>query len=160
MKHFNSIYFWAIVSAVILFKAGQLLFTEAFTIFEPQIDGISFQIIEQSRFIKTAVLFSMSLAIIPLLVIYTWRLTRISSWQKRLISSILIFIFIILGILARHQQVKIYFNKVVRPALLINGRTSYLYRIDPVIFVYYIFSGLIIGCIVSYFFFRTKVRES
>ena len=68
----------------------------------------------------------------------------------------MILIFIAIGIFARHQQVKIYFTTVIKPALLTNGKTSVTYPIDPVNFVYYIFSGLFIGCIVSYISFKKK----
>ena len=68
----------------------------------------------------------------------------------------MILTFVATGIFARHQQVKIYFTLVVRPALLTNGRTSINYPIDPVNFVHYILAGLLIGCIVSYVFLKKK----
>jgi hypothetical protein len=135
---------------------GQLLFDKAFNFFEPHVDGILFQIIERSSILKTSILFSLSVALIPILIVLTWRLAHIISINKKIASALMILIFIAIGIFARHQEVKIYFTTVVKPALLTNGRTSITYPIDPVNFVYYIFAGLFIGCIVSYILFKKK----
>src|SRR6185369_15870231 len=128
--------------------------------FEPHVDGILFQIIERSRVLKTSILFSLSVAPIPILIVLTWRLAHIISINKKITSALIILIFIAIGIFARHQQVKIYFTAVVKPALLTNGRTSMTYPIDPVNFVYYIFSGLFIGCIVSCILFKKKKSKN
>jgi hypothetical protein len=135
---------------------GQLLFDKAFNFFEPHVDGILFQIIERSSILKTSILFSLSVALIPILIVLTWRLAHIISINKKIASALMILIFIAIGIFARHQEVKIYFTTVVKPALLTNGRTSITYPIDPVNFVYYIFAGLFIGCIVSYILFKKR----
>jgi len=106
---------------------GQLLFDKAFNFFEPHVDGILFQIIERSSILKTSILFSLSVALIPILIVLTWRLAHIISIIKKIASALMILIFIAIGIFARHQEVKIYFTTVVKPALLTNGRTSITY---------------------------------
>jgi len=139
-----------------IFAMGQLLFVNAFKFFEPKIDGILFQIKESSESVKTSILFSLSFALIPILIVLTWRLTPITSLNKKLFSALLVLVFIVIAIIARHEEVKTYFTTVVKPAVLTNGRTSITYPIDPVNFVYYITSGLFIGCAVSYVLFRPK----
>ncbi len=129
---------------------------QAFKFFEPQGVGILLQITEHNATVKTSILFSFTLALIPILMVLTWRLAHIISLNKKIASALVILIFIIIGIFARHQEVKIYFTSVVKPAVLINGKTSITYSIDPVNFVYYIFSGLCIGCIISYILFKKK----
>jgi hypothetical protein len=151
-----TIFFWTLLSSIALFAIGQILFVTAFKFFEPQVDGILFQITEHSAAVKTSVLFSSTLALIPVLMVLTWRLAHIIELNKKIASALVILIFIVTGIFARHQEVKIYFTTVVKPAVLTNGRTSMTYPIDPVNFVYYIFSGLCIGCIVSYILFKKK----
>ena len=151
-----TIFFWTLLSSIAFFAIGQLLFDRAFKFFEPQVDGILFQITEHSATVKTSVLFSLTLALIPVLTVFTWRLAHIISLNKKIASALVILIFIVTGIFVRHQEVKIYFTTVVKPAVLTNGKTSMTYPIDPVNFVYYIFSGLSVGCIISYILFRKK----
>jgi len=152
----KTLYSWTFIVSIALFALGQLLFVKAFNFFEPQVDGILFQITEHSATLKTSVLFSLSIALIPILIVLTWRIGHIISLNKKIGSALLSLIFIGLGIFARHQEVKIYFTTVIKPALLTNGRTSVSYPIDPVNFVYYIFAGLFIGCVVSYIFFKKR----
>jgi hypothetical protein len=58
---------------------GQFLFVPAFKFFEPQVDGILFQITERNTTLKTSLLFSLLLALIPILVLLTWRVAGIIS---------------------------------------------------------------------------------
>ncbi len=141
-----------------LFALGQFLFVKAFIFFEPHIDGVLFKITEHNGILKTSILFSLSLALIPILIVLSWRLAHIASVNKQIASALMILIFIAIGIFARHQQVKIYFTTVVKPALLTKDRTSIIYPIDPVNFVYYIFTGLFIGCVFSYILFKKKSK--
>jgi hypothetical protein len=156
LNHYKSIYASTLLFSIALFVLGQVLFVKAFAVFEPDIDGILFQIIEQGRPIKTSLLFSFTLALIPGFILLTWRLGGINSLNKKIASILLILTFIIIAIFARHQQVKIYFNTVVKPVMLTNGTKSIQYPIDPINFVYYIFSGLCAGCILSFFLFRNR----
>jgi hypothetical protein len=156
LNRYKSIYASTLLFSIALFVLGQILFIKAFDFFEPDIDGILFQIIEQSRPFKTSLLFSLTLALIPGFTLLTWRLGRIISLNRKIASVLLILIFIIIAIFARHQQVKIYFNTVVKPVILTNGAKSIQYPIDPINFVYYIFSGLCVGCILSFFLFRNR----
>jgi hypothetical protein len=129
-----------------------------FKLFEPQVDGIVFQITERKATVKTSVLFSLLLFLVPIFIIMIWRLAPIISLNRKIASALFILIFITIGIFARHQEVKIYFTTVVRPALLTNGKTGIVYPIDPVNFVYYMFAGLLVGCILAFIFFRQRKK--
>jgi len=142
--------------SIAFFALGQLLFVPTFKLFEPHIDGISFQIIEHDTLLKTSLLFSLLLAGIPVLVVLTWRLTHIVSTNRKIASALLILIFLLLGIFLRHQEVKIYFTTIVRPTIATSGKTSIIYPIDPVNFIYYMLAGLITGSIISFAFFKLK----
>ncbi len=156
MNPSKTIYIWTFVLSIAFFVTGKLLFFEAFSFFEPSIDGIIFQITEHNEGLKTSILFSLSVALMPVLIVLTWRLAHIISINKKVASALIILIFVAISIFVRHQQVKIYFITVVKPALLTNDRPNITYPIDPVVFVYYIFAGLIIGCFVSCILFKKK----
>jgi hypothetical protein len=159
LKLSKTIYIWTLGFSIVLFVAGQLLFIKAFKFFEPQVEGILFQITEHQATLKTSILFSLSLFLIPILIVLTWRLAHITSLHKKIASAFLILIFMIIGIFARHQEVKIYFTTIVKPALLTNNKTSVIYPIDPINFVYYILAGLIIGCILAFIFFKRRNKR-
>jgi hypothetical protein len=138
---------------------GQLLFVKSFKLFEPQVEGILFQITEHQATLKTSILFSLLLFLIPIFIVFTWRLSHIISLNRKIASALFILIFIVIGIFARHQEVKIYFTTVVRPALLTNGKTNVIYPIDPKNFIYYMFAGLLTGSILAFIFFRQGTKS-
>ena len=140
--------------SIALFIFGQLVFTRLFEFFEPNIDGIRFQVTEMNKKMKTSILFSLTLVFIPVLTILTWRLAPIISRTKKIASALSILVFIIAAIFLRHQEVKTFFIRVVKPIVLVNNKTNVTYPIDPANFVYYILAGLCVGCLVSYFLFR------
>jgi len=156
MNPFKVIYLPVIIISILLFIGGEITFVRLFGFFEPKIPGILFEITEQDRIVKTSVLFSLTLALVPVLVALTWRLAPGISINKKIASVLIIFIFIGAAILVRHREVKMYFTRVVRPYFLAKNMVSVRYPIDPVNFVYYMLGGLCIGCIISWFLFRHK----
>ena len=139
---------------IALFILGQLAFTSLFEFFEPKVEGIFLQVTETNRKIKTSVLFSLTLVLMPVLTIITWQFAPIVSLAKKITSALFILIFIIIAIFLRHQEVKTFFIRVVKPVVLVNDKTNAIYPIDPVKFVYYMLVGLCVGCLVSYFLLR------
>ena len=154
MKPSAKTFIQIVIVSIALFILGQLVFIRLFEFFEPNVDGILFQVTEINRRIKTSILFSLTLVFIPLLTIVTWRFAPIISMTKKIASALSIIIFIIIAIFLRHQEVKTFFIRVIKPIVLANNKTNVTYPIDPVNFVYYMFAGLCVGCLVSYFLFR------
>jgi hypothetical protein len=148
--------FLTIAISMVLFVVGEYIFFPLFGFFEPKIDGIVFQIVDSDRKIKTSLLFSSFLSLMVILVSILWETGRIISPAKRITSIFTILAIIAIAVFMRHSEVKTYFIRVVRPAMLTKEVTSLPYSINPVIFVYYMFGGLIAGLVLSYFLFRTK----
>ncbi|MEX6690101.1 hypothetical protein QTN47_21510 [Danxiaibacter flavus] len=156
MNNSKTIYIRALGLSILLFVSGHFLFLRTFMFFEPQIDGITFQIIEHKSTITTSTAFSLLLFSIPIFILLTWQIARINSFNKRVASVLLMLTFIVLAIFARHQQVKTYFTTVVKPALLTHGKASIIYPIDPINFIYYMLAGLITGCLLAFVFFKQR----
>jgi hypothetical protein len=156
MKHAFKTGLPAGLIAVALFVTGKLIFSKLFRFFEPHIDGIVFRIRELDAGWKTSTLFSLMLALIPFMIISLWLFAPVVSSIRRIGSILIMLIFMIAGILIRHQEVKMYFIRVVKPFFLRKGQVNVDYPIDPVNFVYYMFAGFCIGYILSYFLFRQK----
>ncbi len=145
------------LASILLFITGKLAFKKLFGFFEPRVDGIVLRIRELNGVIKTSTLFSIMLAAIPLVIVLTWVIVPVISLARRISNVVFILIFMITGIVLRHQAVKGYFTNIVRPYFLKKGQLNVDYPIDPVHFVYYMFTGFCIGCIISCFLFRQKI---
>ena len=145
----------AVLLAIILFVLGKLSFATLFEFFEPKIKGIEFLIIEASyKKIKTSLLVGLILGLIPILTVLTWRLGNIISSTKRIGVILTILCFIAIGIWIRHLEVRIYFTRMVNN-INPSKEKDVIYPLDPD-FGYYMFAGLFIGFIVSYFLYRQK----
>ena len=144
--------------STLLFLAGRFAYTYFFQIAEPNIDGVSFEVTSGNGVINTSLLFSGTLLLIPILIYILWRLAPIKSSRRRIVSILIVLLFISIGIFIRHQEVKTYFTRVVRPALLTKGKTQIVYPIDPVNFVYYILGGLFLGLIASWLLLKQSDR--
>jgi hypothetical protein len=156
MKHSVRRFIQLILVSIALFILGQLVFVRLFEFFEPKVDGILFQVTGTNKKVKTSILFSLTLVLIPALTILTWRLAPIISSTKRFASALIILIFIIVAIFLRHQEVKTFFIRVVKPIVVANNKTNVIYPIDPANFVDYMLGGLCLGCLVSFFFVQAN----
>jgi hypothetical protein len=158
MKLSKKILIQTVLLSVILFVLGQFVYVKLFGIFEPQVDGILFQITEGGGKMKTSILFSLVAALIPILALFTWLLAPVISSAKRFASAAIIIVFTVSAIVVRHEEVKTYFTRIAKNLVASNNNMTFKYPIDPVNFVYYMFAGLCIGCVVSYFLFKERRR--
>jgi hypothetical protein len=145
----------AVLLAIALFFLGKLSVAPLFKFFEPRIKGLEFQVIEASyKKIKTSLLVGLIFSLIPILTLLSWRLGNIILLSRRIAVALTIMGFIAIGTWIRHVEVRIYFTRLVN---IINPskEKALLYPLDPD-FGYYMFAGLVIGFIVSYFLFRQK----
>ncbi|MBS1577040.1 MAG: hypothetical protein JST09_17210 [Bacteroidetes bacterium] len=126
-----------------------------FTLFEPLIPGIHFEIVERPSLIHTSWLFAMEMAALPVMVLIIWRLAKNISAVKKVISVAIVIVFMTVAIIYRNYLVKRYFINVVHPFLQNKGQLPMNYPIDPANFVYYLFVGLLLGCFVSYLLIKS-----
>lgn len=141
--------------AVSFFALGMYIYTPLFMFFEPRVDGISVQVTDFGGILRTSVLFSLTLALIPVLISVTWSLGAIVSFTRRFATVLIVLAFISLAIFIRHQSVRSYLTGAAN-TLSPGSSTPLSYPLDPVNFVYYMFAGLCIGCLVAYFIYRAR----
>lgn len=158
MKSSKITYIQTGLLSIVLFILAYFLSFTVFQFVEPKVDGITFQITEHNGTINASLLFSLLLGLIPVLTILTWKVGRIVSLNRKVASIFTILIFLIIPILIRHTAVKSYLAGLSKR--LIAQKTNMTYPIDPINFVYYLFIGLFLGCIISYFLFRTKTKQT
>src|SRR5580693_4756323 len=89
-----------LVASLLFFLGSQLFYRSIFSFFEPEIQGITFEIVSTDSRLKTSMLFSIIAALIPLVTVFVWVCLSISAF-KRLISGIIILLCISFAIFAR-----------------------------------------------------------
>ena len=157
MSESGKIFISTLIPAIVLFVLGQLVSTDFFQFLEPNVHGVLFQITELKGNIKTSLLFSLTLAFIPILLLLTWRLSSINLLSKKIGSGLTTLIFILIAIWIHRQAVKSYFTRIDKNLISVEDNKNVIYPIDPAPFVYYMFAGLLFGCIASYFLFRQRI---
>ncbi|MFT3980792.1 MAG: hypothetical protein QM687_10010 [Ferruginibacter sp.] len=103
---------------------------------------------------KTTILFSLAIALIPLFLLFTWRLAPITSLQKRMASIAIAITAVGLGIVLRQQMLRSYFSRSLTSIAGYDLNASF--PLNKVHFEFYILGGLIIGCIVSALYLKDK----
>ena len=144
--------------AIAFIALGMCIYTPLFMFFEPRVDGISLQVTDLGGIFKTSVLFSLILALNPVLIFATWSLGPIVSFTRRFATVLTVLAFISIAIFIRHQSVKSYFTRIARDMVPKGSSTQLAYPLDPVNFAYYMFAGLCIGCLVAYFMYKERKR--
>jgi hypothetical protein len=140
---------------------GQLVFVNLFEFFEPQFNSVTIKVTEIQKGISTSVLFSITLFLIPVLIIVTWRFSPIILTTKKIVSGLIVLVLISFSIWIRHIEVKAFYTHLIKKGLIhINLDEPVIEYIDPVNFVYYMFGGLCLGCFASFIFLRQKKNDS
>jgi hypothetical protein len=157
MKPTRQLYIRILLISVTLFILGQFIFKPFFEFLEPGFDLITFNVIEIQKGIRTSILFSLTLFLIPIFILLIWRLSQVTTPSKKTESVFVILFFIAASLWIRHIEVKSYYTYLLHNNLIyLKDNLPVNAPIDPVNFVYYMFGGLCIGCIFSYFLVRQK----
>ncbi len=152
MKPTRQLYIKTLLISVALFILGQFIFKPFFEFLEPGFDLITFYVIEIQKGIRTSILFSSTLFLIPIFILFTWRLSHVTASPKKIESVFIILVFIAASLWIRHIEVKAYYTYLLHNNLIyLKDNLPVNAPIDPVNFVYYMFGGLCIGCIFSFF---------
>lgn len=157
MKLTRKLYIRVLIISVALFIVGQLIFKPFFEFFEPKFDLITFNVIEIQKGIRTSLLFSSTLFLIPIFILLTWQLAQVTASRKKTEYVLIILVFIAASLWIRHIEVKAYYTYLLHNNLIyIKDILPVNAPIDPVNFVYYMFGGLCIGCIFSFLLLRRR----
>ncbi len=153
----RQLYIRTLLISTALFIVGQLVFKPFFEFLEPGFDLISFRVIEIHKGIRTSLLFSSTLFLIPIFILLTWRFSQIITAFKKTAAAFIILIFVTASLWIRHIEVKAYYTYLLKNNLIyIKDNKPVNPSIDPVNFVYYMFGGLCVGCIFSFLILRQK----
>lgn len=156
MKYSRTAIILTTLCSIILFTLGIVTFSQVFELILPKVEGGFYQVLEVNESFKTAILFSVPLGLTPVLIYLTWLYSPIISRQKRLSSILIVITCITLAIIVRHQMIRSYFTGLLNTSTSSIEKINVNYPMSEVHLEYYLFAGLSIGCIISYYLLRHK----
>jgi hypothetical protein len=106
--------------------------------------GIGTRMIQQ-------IYFSIALALIPIFLYITWRISPIITTPQKIKSLILVSICLVVSVILLRQIISSNLNTIHLPT----GVTNVL-PIENLHFHLYLFGGLLVGCLLSFLLFKQK----
>ena len=159
MKYSKAAIVQTTIISLALFIIGKLAFEPIFNYFEPKVSGVIYHATEVEQNIDASLLFSIALALVPILLLLVWRLTPIVALNKKLTSILVVLVLMVVAIWIRKNSVESYYTNL-RKNPMANLSSGSQYPIEPANFVYYMFLGLCIGCMLCYVLFRAKKSKT
>ena len=141
-----------IITSLVLFVLTIIQFDKIFELLLPKIENVSFISNSLHSSFSTGLLFSIAVALVPILVYITWRISPISTTKNKMLSGLVILLFMILSIFIRQQTIKMN-SQLSNPKA---GNPKMVYPVEKAHFEYFLFGGLVIGCVLSYITLRDK----
>jgi len=133
-----------------------IIFRKQFGLLLPKIENLNYQTSEIGSTYKLAIFFSFVIGLAPVLLYMTWRLARIELTKRRIISGLIVTVFMVISIVLRQQIIKLACNRITNLKTETSETIYNTFSIENLHFEYYLFGCLILGCIVSFYTLRDK----
>lgn len=147
-----------ILTSVILFIVTLSQFSAISNLLIPKIENLNFYSSNLNEQFKSSLYFSIIVAIAPILVYFTWKLAKIRVMKHKIISILIVIIFMIISILSRLQILKIKFNDLPNITTEADQVIKNAISIKSLNYEYYLLIGLLLGCLTVYIIFRNKLN--
>lgn len=145
--------------SLILFLIGNIIYPTIFNLTLPKIDGVNFTVGALNESFILIVQFGIILGLMPTLLLLVWNKASIESANRKLASLVIILSSMVLAIVLRYQML-IWNFKNIKSSIAefpIPGVDNHIhFPIKNLHYEYYIFGGLIAGCLIAYFILRKK----
>lgn len=145
--------------SLILFLIGNIIYPTIFNLTLPKIDGVNFTVGALNESFILIVQFGIILGLMPTLLLLVWYKASIESLNRKLVSLAIILSSMVLAIVLRYQMLIWHFKETKSSfeEFPIPGIDKYIhFPIKNLNYEYYIFVGMIVGCLIAYFILRKK----
>lgn len=156
MKHVKITIILTIFISIALFVVAFFSFGTIYESLLPRVNNGFYQASEFIGLFDTSLVPALVIGLIPLLIWTTWRLANITSNRQKILSISIVIICITLAVLVRREMIKFYFAGLTGKTETINGKIYVSFPLNKVNFEFYMYGGLIIGCLISYLLFRQR----
>jgi hypothetical protein len=145
---------------IVLFLVGMRSYSSFFNLTLPKIDGVVYQANSVAGSFAMPLIYSLTLAAIPVATILLWKKANIHSATKRVLVPLVLFICIAIATLLRQYMLRTEIKKVADVTQSINDHTNENIKtaisLDKLDIEKYMLVGLIAGIVVVYFTMRPK----
>lgn len=104
-----------------------------------------------STLLVQKIYFSLALALIPVFLYITWRVSPIITTSQKIKSVILVSICLVVSVILRRQIISSNLKLIV-----LAPNISKVFPFENLHFHFYLFGGLLIGCLLSFLLFKQK----
>lgn len=125
----------------------------------PKIDGIKFLSGAINEFFIPMLQFSITLGVMPALLLLVWDKASIESTNRKIVSLVIILSSMALAVVLRYQMLIWHLkkNRSSFEEFPIPGVDNQIpFWLENLKYEYYIFGGMLLGCILAYIILRKK----
>lgn len=139
------------ITAILLFIIGFLTRDYLFSLCIPDMEYITFSVTSINSQFNMLLLFSFTLAFIPIAAVLLWKFAPVVSSMRKTLSVIIIILGMITSVFIRRELIKF-------ADYSIDSNIKSLIPIQQLQFEFYALVGLIAGCVAAYVLLREKKR--
>ena len=155
---FSSLIITIILLCAIFFFLGFLSFAKFYKIVLPDVYGLQYQM-DLAAVENTQTVFAIVMGLVPLSLFITWGLIPLHSADKKTTTAFVIIICMAAAVYIRYKMLLHYFEGLVQSLTNKSSSSGVKYPFNELGFEYYLFGGLIAGCIISYLVFHNVVKR-
>ncbi len=160
MNRFKITLITTVLISIAFFVLGFFSFGDIYESLLPRINGGFYQVEEPIGLFDTSLIPALVIGLTPLLIWTTWRLAHIISNRQRFFSALIVITCMMLAVLVRREMIKSYFARPASNTEKITEKLLVSFPLNKVNFEFYMFVGLIIGCLISYFYYNSEKARS
>lgn len=151
MKNWKNTFLFTVLLPIGFFILGLAVY-ETFLAFILPKKGLSaFSTGGLNTLLFQKIYFSVALALIPVFLYITWRVSPIKSTSQKIKSVSLVSICLVVSVILRRQIISSNLNSFHLPTDIANT-----FPIENLHFHFYLLGGLLIGCLLSFLLFKQK----
>lgn len=157
----------AIILSVILFIIGVESWGSIFTLLLPIVGDVKYASTDLGSMIQGSLLFSLALALIPIVTVLIWKFASVETRQKKALTVLIILVTITSFVVIRREMIK-YQARHIQPTTVLdysdpaNPQPKAIEVHIPVStlnFELYALAGLVAGSLISFFTLRERTAQ-
>jgi hypothetical protein len=151
MKNLKNTLLFTLLLPIGFFILGVAVYETFLALILPKSEHSGFSTNGLSTFLVQKIYFSVTLALIPVFLHITWRISPILSASQKIKSVSLVSICLLVSIILRRQIISSNLNSIH-----LSNDIANTFPIENLHFHFYLLGGLLVGCLLSFLLFKQK----
>lgn len=145
-----------LILSLTLFVVGFYSFGAIYESLLPRVDNGFYQVTNFIGLFDTSLIPALVIGLTPVFIWKTGTMAHITSRTQTIYTILIVIICMTTAVLLRREMIKLYFARLINTTDLTNNNSNLGFPLNKVNFEYYMFSGLIVGCLLSYLLLRQR----